>query len=289
MPENREMPTQPAPLPLREGSRMKRILFHGCPGLILAAVILLGGCEVRNRFLYFPSAERPTARSLAAENMKFWQGTSGDYRGLTADREADAPHGTMVLFHGNGGTALDRGFYLQPLMRRGFRVILAEYPRYGGRPGRVGEEPFVADGRETVRRAYAQYGRPVYLLGESLGAGVAAAVAGQSPVPIAGVILMTPWDTLAAVARTRLPFLPAGLFFTDTYDSTGNLRLFKGKIAVIGAERDDIVPVGHARRLYASLPEGKKRLWVIRGAGHNDWPLYADASLWKEVTDFVKE
>jgi len=268
---------------------MKRILFHGSPGLILAVVILLGSCEVQNRFLYFPSADRPPARSLAAENMRLWQETSGDYRGLTADCEADAPHGTIVLFHGNGGTAFDRGFYLPPLMRWGFRVILAEYPRYGGRPGRLGEEALVADGRETVGWAYAQYGRPVYLLGESLGAGVAAAVAGKSPVPIAGVILMTPWDTLADVARTQVPFLPAGLFLTDTYDSIGNLRLFKGKIAVIGAERDGIIPVGHARRLYASLPEVRKRLWVIRGAGHNDWPLYAGASLWEEVTNFVKE
>lgn len=266
---------------------MKRILFHGIPGLILAAVILVGGCEVQNRLLYFPSAQRPSAEALAAAHMKLWQGTSGDYRGLISDREADAPRGTVVLFHGNGGTALDRDFYLQPLTRLGFRVILAEYPRYGGRSGRLGEESFVADGRETVRRAYAQYGRPVYLLGESLGAGVAAAVAGQSPVPIAGVILMTPWDTLAAVARGRVPFLPARLFLTDTYDSIGNLRFFKGKIAVIGAERDGIVPIRHARRLYASLPEGRKRLWVIRGAGHNDWPFYADASLWNEVTDFV--
>ena len=180
---------------------MKRMLLHGCPGLILAAVILLGGCEVQNRLLYFPSAERPTARSLAAENMRFWQETFGDYRGLTAAREADAPHGTVVLFHGNGGTALDRGFYLPPLMRRGFRVILAEYPRYGGRPGRLGEEPFVADGRETVRRAYAQYGWPVYLLGESLGSGVAAAVAGRSPVPIAGVILITLLQSILSVMQ----------------------------------------------------------------------------------------
>jgi alpha-beta hydrolase superfamily lysophospholipase len=172
-------------------------------------------------------------------------------------------------------------------MKLGFRVLLAEYPKYGGRPGKVGEKPFVADGQETVRLAYEQYGEPLYLLGESLGCGVAAAVAKQTSVPVTGIILITPWDTLASVAKSLFPFLPVFLL-TDKYDSIGNLQSFKGKISVVGSERDEILPIRHAHNLYQSLPEGKKRMWVIKGAGHNDWPFYADAALWKEMTDFVK-
>ncbi len=243
---------------------------------------------MQNRFLYFPSSEPPSAKSLAVENMRLWQRTSADYRGLLADREAPAPSGTLVLFHGNGGTALDRGFYLEPLGKPGFRVILAEYPKYGGRPGQVGEKPFVADGLETVRLADEQYGGPLYLLGESLGCGVAAAVAKHTSVPIAGLVLITPWDTLASVAKSLFPFLPVSLFLTDKYDNIGNLQSFEGKISLIGAERDEILPIRHAHHLYQSLPEGKKRMRVIKGAGHNDWPFYAEASLWKEMTDFIK-
>jgi uncharacterized protein len=256
--------------------------------LVIAAAMSLGGCHMQNRFLYFPSSEKPSTKLLAAENMILWQKTSADYRGIIADHEPPAPRGTILLFHGNGGTAFDRGFYLEPLMERGFRVILAEYPKYGGRPGKVGEKPFVADGLETVRLAYEQYGEPLYLLGESLGCGVTAAVAKQTSVPIAGIILITPWETLAAVAKSLFPFLPVPLLLTDKYDSIGNLQSFKGKISVIGAERDEILPIHHANNLYQSLPEGKKRMWVIKGAGHNDWPFYAEASLWKEMTDFVK-
>jgi pimeloyl-ACP methyl ester carboxylesterase len=152
----------------------------------------------------------------------------------------------------------------------------------------VGEKAFVADGLETVRLAFEQYGEPLYLLGESLGCGVATAVANKTSVKIAGIILITPWDTLAAVAKSLFPFLPVQLLLTDKYDSIGNLKTFAGKIAVIGAERDEILPIKHAHNLYNSLPEGKKRMWIVRGAGHNDWPMYADASLWKEMTDFVK-
>ena len=256
--------------------------------LLIVMAMLLGGCNMQNRFLYFPSGDRPSAAMLAAENLTLWSATAEDYRGLITAGDVPAPHGTIVLFHGNGGTALDRGFYLEPLMELGFRVVLAEYPKYGGRPGLVGEKPFVADGLETVRLAHQQFGEPIYLLGESLGCGITAAVANKTTVPIAGIILITPWDTLAAVAKSLFPFLPVTMLLTDKYDSIENLKSFKKKISVIGAERDEILPISHALNLYKFLPEDKKRLWIIKGAGHNDWPFHVDSSFWKEITDFVQ-
>lgn len=243
---------------------------------------------MQNKFLYFPSSEVPSAEYLLAENVKLWQSSANDYRGLMEINGAPVPNGTIVLFHGNGGTALDRTFYLEPLSDLGYRVILAEYPMYGGRKGKVGEKPFVADAVETLKLAYEQYGEPLYILGESLGCGVAAAAAHKTTVPIDGIILITPWDTLAAVAKSLFPFLPVKLMLTDQYDSIENLKSFKKNIAVVGAERDEILPIQHARNLYLSLPEGRKRMWIIKNAGHNDWPMYADASLWKEMTNFVK-
>jgi len=257
--------------------------------LLLMIILVLGGCDMQNRFLYFPNDDRPTAAMLASENMAFWRAAGQDYRGLISKENEAATSGTIVLFHGNGGTAFDRGFYLEPLGNLGFRVILAEYPLYGGRPGKVGEKSFVADGLETLRLAHEDYGEPVYLLGESLGCGVAAAVARQTSVPLAGLILITPWDTLASVAKSLFPFLPVKLVLTDRYDSIENLKNFPRNISVVGAEHDEILPIRHAHQLYQSLPEGRKRMWVIPNAGHNDWPYYADASLWKEITDFVKK
>lgn len=256
--------------------------------LLFFATMFLGGCNMQNRFLYFPSAEKPSARMLEYENMKLWQATSADYQGLIAAHDAPAPNGTIVLFHGNGGTAADRGFYLEPFMKLGFRVILAEYPKYGGRPGKVGEKPFVAAGLEAVRFAFEQYKEPLYLVGESLGCGVAAAIAKQTSVPIAGIILITPWDTLASVAKSLFPFLPVQLVLTDKYDSIENLKSFKNMISVVGAEHDEILPIKHAINLYNALPEGRKRMWIIKGAGHNDWPMHTDAFLFKEITDFVR-
>lgn len=254
---------------------------------IIMAMFLIS-CNMQNRFLYFPDSDRPSVPMRDYENMKLWHATTLDYQGLIAIQETSAPNSTIVLFHGNGGTALDREFYLKPFLELGFRVILAEYPGYGGRPGKVGEKPFVADGLETLHLAYRQYGKPLYLLGESLGCGVAAAVARQTSLPIAGIILITPWDTLASVAKSKFPFIPVKLFLTDKYDNIENLKSFKNKISIIGAEHDEIIPITHAINLYNTLPEGKKRMWIIKGAGHNDWLTKTDSSLLKEAINFIR-
>jgi hypothetical protein len=145
----------------------------------------------------------------------------------------------------------------------------------------------VKDARESIRLAFEDFGGPLFLLGESLGCGVAAAAARETSVQIDGLVLITPWDSLASVAQEKFPFFPVRLFLKDEYDSIGNLRSFKGNIAVVGAARDALVPVAHARNLYDSLSGKSKKMWIFPEAGHNDWYMYADKLWWKEVMDFV--
>ncbi len=253
---------------------------------VAMVAVVLAGCDMQG-ILYYPSSSMPSEESLKADNLKPWQRTESDYRGLVAANEATYANGTVIVFHGNGGVAADRAFYVKILGSLGYRVILAEYPRYGGRKGELGEKPFVKDAIETVALAYDKYGGPFFVLGESLGCGIAAATAGKTSVKIDGIVLITPWDTLASVARSKCPFLPVGLILKDKYDNQGNLRSFKGRIAVVGAERDEIIPMSHAENLFRSLPGPGKRMWTIRGAGHNNWPMSVNTAWWKEIMDFV--
>lgn len=255
--------------------------------LLMVAAEILSGCNIQYRLLYYPSSSAPSEESLKADHIKPWQSSITDYRGFIATNEVGRTKGTIIVFHGNGGTAADRAFYVKALDPLGYRVILAEYPRYGGRKGELGEKGFVNDASETVRLAFSKYGEPLFVLGESLGCGVAAAIAQETSVKIDGIVLITPWDTLASVAQSKFPFLPVRLFLKDKYDNINNLRSFKGRIAVVGAGRDEVIPIGHAKDLYHSLSGTSKRIWTIQGAGHNDWPMSTDTSWWKEIMDFV--
>jgi pimeloyl-ACP methyl ester carboxylesterase len=169
----------------------------------------------------------------------------------------------------------------------GFRVILAEYPGYGGRPGQMNENNIVQDAKVTLRLAYQQYGKPVYVLGESLGCGVAAAVAADTPVPIAGLVLVTPWDSLPKMAQSIYWFLPARWLCKDKYDNIKNLASFSRRIAIAIAENDEIVPKKRSFGLFAAL-SNEKRLWMIRNAGHNTWPEYVSLTWWQEVMGYLE-
>ena len=247
----------------------------------------LTGCNIQNEMLYYPGSSIPSQNVLDAEGMQFWpSGGSDSYRGFIATAAIKNTKATIVVFHGNAGTASDRGYYVQALASLGYRVILAEYPGYGGRKGKPGETALVKDAKDTVRLVSEQYGNPLFLLGESLGCAVAAAAVKDSRVAINGIILITPWDTLLSVAKGHYPWLPVGLFLTDRYDSTQNLKAFQGRIAIIGAEHDEIIPIRHAYALFESV-SGSKKMWTIRGARHNDW-LYGVSTLWwKEIMDFI--
>ncbi|MDA8124423.1 MAG: alpha/beta hydrolase [Deltaproteobacteria bacterium] len=250
----------------------------------LIAAMSLFGCNLQYNMLYYPGTGVPAAAELAARRIQFWPSGQTGYRGFIG--AAGTGKGTVIVFHGNAGTAADRTYYTDALGALGYRVILAEYPRYGLREGSLGEKAFVADARSTVRLALQTYGEPLFLLGESLGCAVAAAVSRDDSLKIAGLLLITPWDTLAAVSQSHFPWLPVRLFLKDRYDSQENLRSFSGRVAVVAAERDEIVPLKHARSLYQSLPEAKK-FWLIEGAGHNDWLDGIDAARWREWMQFV--
>ena len=252
-----------------------------CLGLgwlaIVGAVALL-----QDRLLYLP--ERIEVAAAESAELKAWP-SAEQYRGLIA-----APHGTVVataiVFHGNAGHVGHRAFYAQALTPLGLRVILAEYPGYGPRSGVLGEANLVADAEQTLALAHRHYGGPLLLVGESLGAAVAAAAAARQRDLTAGLLLITPWDRLSRVASHHYPWLPVRWLLRDDYDSQAQLAHFDRPVVVAVAEHDTIVPARFGTALHAALG-GAKRLVVIAASDHNDWPERVDAAWWRSVIAFA--
>jgi pimeloyl-ACP methyl ester carboxylesterase len=249
--------------------------------------MILSGCNLQRKMLYYPSSFVPAREELSAGHIQFWPSGRPGYRGFIGTSQIKNSRGTVIIFHGNAGTAAGRSYYVRALESLGYRVLLAEYPGYGARTGELGEKSFVNDAKETVRLIHEQFGDPIFLLGESLGAGVAAAVVKNMPGRIHGIVLITPWDTLLAVAESKFPWwFPVRLFMRDEYDTIANLRDYPGRIAVVGAENDEIIPINRANALYGSLP-GIKEMWLIKGTGHNNWLSGIDQSWWQTVMGFI--
>lgn len=254
--------------------------------VIVYSLLLIGALVMfQDSQLYFP--DTPPLASVLNEarrdELQPWPSAT-DYRGLRREPKGPA-RATLVLFHGNAGHAGHRAPYAE-LNNLGLRVILAEYPAYGPRPGKLGEKPLVADAVTTLTLVRQQFPGPLLLAGESLGAGVAAAAFAQAPDGISGVLLITPWDRLKNIAGHHFPWLPVSLLLRDQYDSVSNLAAAKVPLAVVIAAQDTIVPAAFGEALYEQLPQPKK-LWRVPGAEHNDWMDRVDASWWRELADFL--
>jgi alpha-beta hydrolase superfamily lysophospholipase len=245
---------------------------------------------LQNFFIYHPEKSNPeTIAQLArSNNWRIWPDTIDTYRGFVSEGQSDRSGGTIVVFHGNAGMALDRAYYAMALNRLGYRVILAEYPGYGARPGKPGEKLFTADAVETIRLVLAEFGRPAFLLGESLGCGVVSTAIANSDSPIEGVALITPWDSLPNLAQALYWFLPARWIVRDRYDNVANLAPYQGPVAVLMAGQDEIIPNRLTHKFFEALPE-PKRLWTFPDAGHNSWPSGSDEPWWNEMMNFLDE
>jgi hypothetical protein len=247
----------------------------------LCAVVFMA----QRYLIYLPDTVQLPLEQVNARGLRPWP-SADHFLGFMGLQETAPFQGTIIVFHGNAGAAHDRSFYVQALARQRFRVLLAEYPGYGGRGDKPSEETLVGDALATIRLAHQQFGEPLFLWGESLGCGVAAAALKQTDVPVQGVVLFLPWDSLSEVAQTHYWYMPARWLVLDRYDSVNNLRGYTGNVAVILAGDDEIIPVHHGRRLYESLAT-RKKLWLFDGARHNEMPLASNLSWWGEVTDFI--
>jgi alpha-beta hydrolase superfamily lysophospholipase len=263
--------------------------YVGCLlSLVLCLVIFAALIHfLQFRFIYLPHRYSIGNLIQVAEQqtLTLWPTSDEGYRGLATPASTGA-RGTVVVYHGNAGSALNRLHYVAALERLGFHVVLAEYPGYGAREGQLNEQALVADAKTTVQWAARDFGGPVYVWGESLGCGVATAVAADPSLPVAGLALITPFTTLPDLAQAIYWYLPIRWLVRDQYDNVANLASFQKPVALLVAEQDEIMPRAQAEALYAGLTTQKK-MWVLQDARHNTWPTMAEEPWWREVADFL--
>ncbi|MEF8698574.1 MAG: alpha/beta hydrolase [Candidatus Accumulibacter sp. UW26] len=245
-------------------------------------IIFTGSAMFQNRLLYYP--DQASVAEMLKDGLAPWPGRL-DFRGLLAEPATPA-RATAIVFHGNAGHAGHRQFYAEALNRVGLRVILAEYPGYGPRAGDLGEKSLVTDAELTIALAHERYGEPLVIIGESLGAGVAAAASVRQRTLIAGLLLITPWNRLEEVARHHYPLLPVSWLLRDRYDSVAHLTAIGRPVMITIASEDRIVPPRFGRALYESLAE-PRQLSIIEGVGHNNWFDRVDDDWWAQAIDFL--
>lgn len=172
--------------------------------------------------------------------------------------------------------------------KQGYRVILAEYPGYAARNGAPSEQTLIADGIQTAKQALNDFGGPLFLWGESLGSGVVSGIVRSGQVPVKGIVLVTPFNSMADVAQHHYWFFLAKWLIRDKFDNIENLEDYSGNTAILLAEQDELIPNQYSLKLFESLHH-RKKLWTFNNAGHNTLPLNQELPWWQDVMHFVND
>jgi pimeloyl-ACP methyl ester carboxylesterase len=151
---------------------------------------------------------------------------------------------------------------------------LVNYRGYGGSTGQPRETALISDAENVYDWVAARHSR-IVAMGRSLGTGVATALASRRPV--AGLVLVTPYDSVANVASDRYPWLPVRLLIKDPYDSAARMGQIKAPVLVLVAGHDESILRPRTDALVAAISPGLAHVVVIPTATHNDiqdFPAY---------------
>lgn len=239
----------------------------------------------QERLIFFPQPLAPGAdrRRTGAEDVEIAAADGTRLHGWFVPSGLPGRSPVVVYFGGNA----EEVSWMQDTAPRfpGHALLLVNYRGYGRSGGRPGERALFDDALAIHAYALARADvdpAAIVAMGRSLGSGVAVHLAAERP--LAGVILVTPFDSVTAVAESLFPFLPVRLMLRHRFDSLARAPGIRAPLLTLAAGGDRVIPPRHAARLHEAWA-GPKRWREIAGAGHDD---IADRDeFWAEIGAFL--
>lgn len=189
-----------------------------------------------------------------------------------------------LYFHGNGGSLRNRAERFRELTTAGDGLVALSYRGFAGSTGKPTEAGLIADARAAYDFTAARYPpERIMLWGESLGTGVAVAIAAERPVT--RVVLEAPFLSTLDIAQGAYPFIPVRLLMKDQFRSDLRIAKVTAPVLILHGDRDTVVPISSGQALY-KLIRSPKRFVRIPGGGHDDLSSFGIA---EAVTKFLAE
>jgi uncharacterized protein len=218
--------------------------------IVICALLVLGCQAFVRKALFYPTHD------VHETSLTPWM-RGGEQIGYA--REVGQPRNVWLMLHGNGGQASHRTYALHSFADDD-AVFVLEYPGYGQREGTPSRRAFDTAAREAYAELRSRFPqKSVCVVGESLGSGPASMLSRERPSP-EKIVLVVPFDSIANVGRRHAGFLPAGLILAGTWDNVEALKGYEGAVEIFGAERDEVIPVSHARALARAVPQARFHL-----------------------------
>jgi uncharacterized protein len=226
--------------------------------LLYAAICLVTYLRQR-QLMYFPTPPHdavdlaPLWIESGGERLKLWALNPGQDQAI-------------VYFGGNA----EQPLYGREMFERALpshTVYLVNYRGYGGSSGSPSETAFHDDGLRIFDTVAARHGG-VALIGRSIGSAVATHVAARRPAT--ALALVTPMDSMEALAQHYYPLLPVKLLLKDRYRAIDSARLVTARTLAVIAADDRIIPLENSQRLVDALRSAPVTVEILEHHGHNN-------------------
>ena len=154
-------------------------------------------------------------------------------------------------------------------------LYLLHYRGYGGSSGTPSEAALFADALALFDHVQATH-PDITVIGRSLGSGPAVHLAGVRPV--ARLVLVTPYDSIAELAAQQFPMFPVRWLLSDKFESFRYAPQVTAPTLIVAAQQDEVIPPASTSLLATRFAPGVARTVTIAAVGHNtisDDPAYA--------------
>ncbi len=235
-----------------------------------AAICLLLYLNQRN-MIYFPQP-----RHFSFADDFFLPGESGPIR---ISAKARPTQKALLYFGGNGE---DVSYNADEFATQfpDHAIYLPHYPGYGhdrlghgGSGGAPSETTIFANALRVFDSLSQQHGE-ILLVGRSLGSGVASYVASQRK--IARLVLITPFDSIEAIAAQQFSFIPIALILQDKFESWRYVPRIAAPTLIIASESDAIVPRSNTEALIQHFKPGIVATKILARTDHGSISAHVD-------------
>jgi pimeloyl-ACP methyl ester carboxylesterase len=240
------------------------------PALAYGALCLVMAGAQRS-FIYFPG---PAADPSDQMELRV-EGT----RVLVSQRPRPGPR-ALIYFGGNAEDVSLTRAQLAALLPD-TALYLLHYRGYGGSEGTPSEAAIRADAQALFAHVAKRHSATM-VVGRSLGTGPAVHLAATRPVR--RLVLLVPFDSLLAVARGTMPWLPVDLLLLDRWDAAAEAPLVRAPTTIVAAAVDRVVPTRHAVALHRAFQPGVAELVLVPDLDHNS-PILSSAAFRAALQD----
>jgi fermentation-respiration switch protein FrsA (DUF1100 family) len=235
---------------------------------IFYVVLLVVVASLQRALLYFPRAGTLSPSDAGLASAQALEVETADGETLVAWHiPAAAGKPLLLYFHGNGGSLVERVPRFAALTRDGNGLLAISYRGYFGSTGRPTEAGLHRDADAAYRKAtdLGYDASKIVTIGESLGTGVAVALAARKP--FAAVILDSPYTSTIDVAAAAYWMFPVRRVMWDRFHSDRLIDKIRVPLLITHGTIDRIIPLRFATRLFDLANEPKIFIEVPR-AGH---------------------